>query len=171
MAETAIVVLIPELESLLGEPRRRYTGDGARGMPTHVTLIFPFADSSEVDARLTVIARMLGAFAPFELTFSETARFPGFLYLRPEPARPFVAMTEALAAAFPDFPPYGEEFDEIVPHVTVARADEGVLAALESELAPRLPAKARVERGWLVENTSGRWRRHTAFPLDRHTRV
>ena len=168
MAETAIVVLLPELEPLLGESRRRYTGDGARGMPPHVTLIFPFADSSDLGPRLSVLAGVLGAFAPFELTLSETARFPGLLYLRPEPAQPFVAMTEALAAAFPDFPPYGGEFAEVVPHVTVAQADESILAALESELARRLPVQARVERTWLVENTPAGWRRHTAFPLDRH---
>jgi hypothetical protein len=41
MAETALVVLLPELEPLIGGWRRRYTGDSARGMPPHVTLIFP----------------------------------------------------------------------------------------------------------------------------------
>ena len=167
MAETAIVVLLPELEPLLGESRRGYTGDGARGMPPHVTLIFPFADSSDLGPRMSVLAAVLGAFAPFELAFSDTARFPGLLYVRPEPAQPFVAMTEALAAAFPDFPPYGGEFAEVVPHVTVAEANENILAALENELAPRLPVQARVERAWLVENTTAGWRRHTAFPLDR----
>jgi 2'-5' RNA ligase len=168
MAETAIVVLLPELEPLIGDSRRRYTGDGARGMLPHVTLIIPFADSSDLEARLSVLAEVLGGFAPFELELSDIARFPGFLYLRPEPARPFVAMTEALVAAFPDFPPYGGEFAEVVPHVTVAQADETILAALETQLAPRLPVKARVERAWLVENTPEGWRRHTAFPLDRH---
>ena len=38
MAETALVVLIPELEPLIGDWRRRYTGDGGRDMPPHVTL-------------------------------------------------------------------------------------------------------------------------------------
>jgi hypothetical protein len=80
-------------------------------------------------------------------------------------------MTEALESAFPEFPPYAGEFDDIVPHVTVAQADEEVLAGIERELAPQLPVRARVERGWLVENTPVGWRRHTAFPLDRRTGV
>jgi hypothetical protein len=80
-------------------------------------------------------------------------------------------MTEALAAAFPEFPPYGGEFQVIVPHVTVAQADDAVLADLEGELVRRLPVQTRVERAWLVEDTPSGWRRHTAFPLDRHTRV
>jgi hypothetical protein len=36
---------------------------------------------------------------------------------------------------------------------------------------PQLPVRARVERGWLVENTPAGWRRHTAFPLDRRKDV
>jgi 2'-5' RNA ligase len=171
MAETAVVVLLPELEPLIGGWRRRYTGDGARGMPPHVTLIIPFADSADLDDRLGPLARELGGFAPFDVAVSETARFPGLLYLRPEPEEPFIAMTEALASAFPAFPPYAGAFDEIVPHVTVAQTDEEVLAAIERELVPQLPVRARVERGWLVENTPAGWRRHTAFPLDRRKDV
>jgi 2'-5' RNA ligase len=171
MAETAVVVLLPELEPLIGGWRRRYTGDGARGMPPHVTLIIPFADSADLDERLGPLGLTLGAFAPFDVAVTETARFPGLLYLRPEPEESFIAMTEALASAFPAFPPYAGEFDEIVPHVTVAQADEEVLVGIERELVPQLPMRARVERGWLVENTRAGWRRHTAFPLDRRTAV
>jgi 2'-5' RNA ligase len=171
LADSAVVVLLPELEPLIGGWRRGYTGDGARGMAAHVTLIFPFADTADLGDRLAPLGRALGVFAAFEVTLIETARFPGLMYLRPEPEEPFVAMTEAIAVAFPEFPPYGGKFEEIVPHVTVAEADEPVLADAERELVPKLPVKARVERAWLVENTPAGWRRHTAFPLDRHTRV
>jgi len=171
LAETALVVLLPELEPLIGGWRRRYTGDGARGMPPHVTLIIPFADSSEVDARLAAVGTLLGAFAPFEIELLETARFSDVLYLRPQPAEPFVRMTEALVEAFPEFPPYGGEFDEVVPHVTVVQSDDEVLTAAEKELVTQLPAKTRVERAWLVENTPQGWRRPSAFPLERRTSV
>jgi 2'-5' RNA ligase len=171
MAETALVVLLPELESLIGGWRRRYTGDGARGMPPHVTLIIPFADSSEVDRRLDAVGRVLADFAPFEMALRETARFPELLYVRPEPAEPFVAMTEALTDAFPEFPPYRGEFDEIVPHATVAQSDDETLTAIERELVPQLPAQIRIEGAWLVENAPAGWRRHTAFPFERRTSV
>ena len=171
MSETALVVLLPELEPLIGGWRRRYTRDGARGMPPHVTLIIPFADSSEVERRLDGVGRVLRDFAPFEIGLREMARFPELLYLGPEPAEPFVAMTEALADAFPEFPPYGGEFDEIVPHVTVAQSEDEVLAGVERELLPQLPVEARCERAWLVENTPAGWRRHTAFALERRKAV
>jgi len=80
-------------------------------------------------------------------------------------------MTDALADAFPGFPPYGGEFDAIVPNATVAQADDETLAAIESELITQLPVQARVERAWLVENAPAGWRRHTAFPLERRTSV
>jgi 2'-5' RNA ligase len=171
VAETALVVLFPELEPLLGPWRRRYTGDGPRGMPPHVTLIFPFADSAEADDLRDPLGRVFADFAPFELVLRQTARFPGLLYLRPEPAETFVAITEALVNAFPDFPPYGGEFAEIVPHVTVAQGEDEVLAATERQLEQQLPVKSRVERAWLVEDTSSGWRRHTAFPLERRKSV
>jgi 2'-5' RNA ligase len=171
MAETAVVVLLPELEPLIGAWRRSHTADGARGMPPHVTLIGPFADSSDVDRLLAPLGRALAPFAPFEFELRETARFPGFLYLRPEPGEAFVAMTEALAQAFPAFPPYAGEFADIVPHVTIAQGDEDVLAAAERELRPQLPVRPRVERAWLVEDTPGGWRRRMAFPLERRKAV
>jgi 2'-5' RNA ligase len=167
LAETALVVLLPELEPLLGHWRGRLTGDGRRGMPPHVTLIIPFADSAEVEQRSHALRRVFASFSPFELALSQTARFPGLLYLAPEPAEPFVALTEALADAFPEFPPYAGEFDAIVPHVTVAEADDEVLATAERELAAHLPVTTRVERAWLVEDTPDGWRRHTAFALER----
>lgn len=140
-------------------------------MPPHVTLIFPFADSAEADELLEPLGRVFGAFAPFEIALRQTARFPGLLYLRPEPAEPFVAITEALVNAFPDFPPYAGEFAEIIPHVTVAQGEDEVLAAAEQELGAQLPVKSRVERAWLVEDAAGGWRRHTAFPLERRKSV
>ena len=171
MAETALVVLLPEFEPLLGQWRSRLTGDGARGMPPHVTLIIPFADSSEVARRLEAVKGVFASFCPFELKLSQTGRFTGLLYLQPEPAGPFVAITEALADAFPEFPPYAGEFDEILPHVTVAQANQDVLATVERELAAQLPLETRVERAWLVEDTPQGWRRHTGFALERRTSV
>jgi 2'-5' RNA ligase len=168
MAETAIAVLFPELEPLVGELRSLHTRSGARDMPPHVTLIYPFADSSEVDGLIPVVRRELGRFAPFEVTFRRLGRFPGHVYLVPEPEEPFVEMTAALEQAFPSFPPYGGKFDEVVPHLGIADGDEKVLEAIERELLPALNVTSRVECVWLLEDTPEGWRRHTGFPLDRH---
>jgi 2'-5' RNA ligase len=171
MAETALVVLFPELEPVIGALRRDHTGDGARGMPPHATLIYPFADAADVAERRATVGAALSRFAPFEVRFAETARFPDVVYVKPEPSEPFVAMTRTLMRAFPEFPPYGGRVAGIVPHVTVANGDEALLDRVEAEVAPKLKLglTARVERAWLVEDTPAGWRRHTPFPLERRT--
>jgi 2'-5' RNA ligase len=167
VAETAIVVLVPELEPLVASWRRSLTQDGERGMPPHVTLLYPFVDEADVDAARPKVARVLASFAPFEASFAATARFPDTLYLAPEPPAPFVAMTEALAGAFPEYPPYGGAFDEVVPHVTVAHGDQERFASIEDELRPVLPVSVRIERAWLMSDGPDGWRREAPFPLDR----
>jgi 2'-5' RNA ligase superfamily len=116
------------------------------------------------------VAHELGRFRPFEVAFRSTSRFPGTLILPPEPAEPFVAMTETLLGAFPDYPPYGGAFEKVVPHLTVAHGDPALLDALEVELGD-VEVSVRVELVWLVENRPEGWRRHTPFPLNRSERV
>ena len=45
MAETALEVVIAELEPLVAVWRDRFTAEGPRAMPPHVTLLYPFADA------------------------------------------------------------------------------------------------------------------------------
>jgi hypothetical protein len=46
MAKTAVVVRVPEAEPVIGRHRRAHTPSGADGMPAHVTVLVPFADSA-----------------------------------------------------------------------------------------------------------------------------
>src|SRR5256885_2747997 len=125
MRRSAVLVHIPEAEPVVGEWRLRHTHDGPLGVPPHVTLLFPFvpADSlsGEVEKRL---ARIVGEAEPFDVTFARTARFPGLVYLEPRPSRSFSALTEVIAAEWPEHPPYEDEFDEVIPHLTVAESED-----------------------------------------------
>ena len=170
MTETALVITVPEADSLIGEYRRRHTRDGAAGMPAHVTLLYPFADVDALtDATSDEIAQVSRSFDAFDFVIRKTARFEGdLLWLRPDPSEPFVALTEALARAFPEFPPYGGVHDEIVPHVSVAHGDDALFAALEHELAPALPIRSAATEIELFEHVGGRWRRRAGFELNRH---
>jgi 2'-5' RNA ligase len=171
MAQTALVVLFPALEPVIGEFIRRHTPGGTQGLGPHATLIVPFAETPTGVDSLALVARAVAPFAPFDVALNETALFPArgnepaTFYLVPEPAEKFVALTGALAQAFPEFPPYGGEFDEIVPHVTVAQGDDALLGQVERDLDPLLPLATRAERVWLVEHAAAGWRRRSAFPL------
>ena len=126
--ETAVIIAVPEADPFVGLWRRQYTVDGAEGVPAHITLLYPFTDTSLYTARRGhEIENVLGDFAPIRFSLSSTAYFqgrPNVLYLAPDPPAPFAAMSEALFARFPEHPPYGGVHDEVIPHLTVAEHDD-----------------------------------------------
>jgi 2'-5' RNA ligase len=105
-------------------------------LPPHVTVLFPCPGDA------AAIARVLAPFEPFDVVFPRVDRFPGTLWLAPEPSEPFAAMTAAMVARFPDHPPYRGVFREVVPHLTVAQANLDDTAEL---VEPLLPLHSRVE--------------------------
>jgi 2'-5' RNA ligase len=165
-SRTAIVVPVVEADSLLaaaGIPRERAV---PRGMPLHVTALFPFMPPRDVDDEtLAALRRLAAQTAPFAFTLASVERFAGgVLYLALDPAQPFVALTAALVARWPRWPPYGGAFDEVVPHLTVVTGEEppGVAAALESAL----PVPARASKLWLMaEERDGSWSARARLPL------
>lgn len=169
MSESALVVLVPAAEPCVGALRLRYDPVARLGMPAHVTLLHPFVDPREITA--AIVDRVRGALAnvrAFAFRLDEIARFPETIWLAPEPATPFIALTEALAAAFPSHPPYGGRFPTIVPHLTVAHVT-GDGSAMENELRGNLqrlgPVASTCSAVDLMDDTSGTWRLRHHFAL------
>ena len=107
---------------------------------------------------------LLASFAPIDVTFRETRRFPDVVYLAPEPADPFVEMTNALGARFPEWPPYEGRFPSIVPHLTIASG--AALDAAEEDVSRRLPLHARAATALLLsEVRPQRWMQQAEFRL------
>jgi 2'-5' RNA ligase superfamily len=98
--------------------------------------------------------------------FSRVGRFEEVAYLAPEPAEPFVELTLALVARY-GYLPYGEEFEEIVPHLTIVnRAPPELLDEVERALASELPIRAEIRAAALIEeDAEGTWRSRAAFRL------
>jgi 2'-5' RNA ligase len=171
--ETALLVTVPEAEPLVGALRRRYDAAAGAGVPAHVTVLYPFLDVSRIDAGVIgALAALLARHEPFEVEFARCGRFPDVLFLAPEPAAPFVALTEAVAGRWPEAPPYAGKFDGSDPHLTVAYDREpvpygpGTYDTVEAELRPGLPVRARVASVSLfVCDETERWHRRQVFPL------
>jgi 2'-5' RNA ligase len=130
----------------------------SHGVPPHVTLLIP------APADLETAGAMLEPFGPFEVTFPRFDRFPNTLWLAPEPAEPFVRLTEELARVFPEHLPYDGAFEEITPHLTVAQGDD--LDEAETAIAPRLPLRSRASSVVLFEQVApDRWRENDRLEL------
>jgi 2'-5' RNA ligase len=166
---SALVVAFPALGAALGELRRRLDPSAPAGMPPHVTVLYPFAAGAGRDR--SVVDRLEATFAPlaaFPVRFERVGWFgERVLYLVPDPADRFAELTAAVAAAFPDLPPYGGAFDTVVPHLTVGEdAPRRQLRRAAAVLEGVLPLEAAVSGIWLMEGggPSG-WRCAHSFEL------
>jgi 2'-5' RNA ligase len=165
--QTGLVIVVPAAEPVVDRWRQRYDPAAPAGVPAHVTVLYPFLALDRIDESVTATLRdVLAARPAFELEFRRCGRFPDAIYLDPEPAEPCRRLTEAIAARWPEAPPYGGIFDAVVPHLTVAQtADEETLAGVERDVAGKLPVRSAVREIWLYAYDGSRWAAHTSFPL------
>ena len=64
-------------------------------------------------------------------------------------------MTAAVLALHPEYPPYGGEHSEVVPHLTLGHREEGPLDGAAAAIATRLPIRARASEVWLLGTRRG----------------
>ncbi len=164
--ETAILLRVPEAEPLVGRWRQRGDSSAALGVPAHVTLLYPFVPEPD-EGVIEELRWMFRGVDAFELTFSAIGQFPQVVYLAPEQGEQCQQLTAALARRWPDCPPYGGEFDEVVPHLTVVDSEDEQLRARACAEVPRgLPVRSTARQASLwVRDDGGRWSEFAAFPL------
>jgi len=155
---TALIVEVPEAEPAVGELRLQHDWSAARGVPAHITILFPFADPDDVDE--DALAGFFARFRPFDFVLDRIERFQeGAVWLRPEPSLPFVDLIAAVEQRWPDYPPYEGIHDEVIPHLTVSDTPVDVYV--------ELPIAARAREVVLIEEDEAteRWSRRRAFSL------
>jgi 2'-5' RNA ligase len=170
--ESTILVPVPEAEPVVGQLRAELDRSASRGIPAHVTVLYPFVPPEQITAAVIGKAAAAVASVPgFDCRFAGTGWFGDqVVWLAPEPASPFRALTAAVHAAFPQRPPFGGAFAEVIPHLTVGDRPEGglgVLRAAEAEVLAALPVRTHVGRAWLMTGTQapGSWQLRATFPL------
>jgi 2'-5' RNA ligase len=172
---TALVVVMREAEDVLAPVRRRHLRSTVdRGIPAHVTILFPFVQARDVGP--TLVDRLRALFAPVEPFGCELARvdsFPGYAWLAPEPADRFLELMTIAHREFPDLPPYGDAAIDPIPHCTVGAADEPerlaeIVVDVRAALAPRLPIACAVEAVTILEELGDEtWLERETVPLGR----
>ena len=151
VGESAIIVPV-QVPVAVNRLRDRMDPSAAQGVPAHVTLIYPFmpVDMLKDDVRRR-IEQIIASEPSFSFTLGSFGRWPNVVYLAPEPAEPFRRLTKALAAAFPDYPPYEGAHEVVVPHLTIAQdVPDDYYAAAEHALPALLPVRDIVREAWLI---------------------
>src|SRR5205807_7083849 len=121
------LIPVPEAEALVGGWRYEYDPSARAGVPPHITVLVPFLPPAEItDDELSELGSLFEAMEPFDFELARVDWFGrAILFLAPEPADRFIRVTDAIASQF-GTPPYDDDFDDVVPHLTAAHATDGV---------------------------------------------
>lgn len=165
--ESAIIIPVPAAEPAVQASRLLYDPVATRGVPAHITLLYPFAPPSRISRESEALREVFSTVAAFNFSLTEVRRFPTAAYLHPEPVSTFTQLIEILTKRWPEFPPYGGTFAKVIPHLTVAdRADVEVLDRVQQQIQPSLPILARATEVWILcSDEKNMWSRTEAFPF------
>ena len=175
-ARSALLIVVPEVALLIDSYRQAYTADGA-SVPSHITLYHPFFAPDETTPEVRRrIAEVAAATPRFDFTVSSVSRFPaGLMYLAPEPADPFLDLIAGLRQEFREVSPYWDQYDEVMPHLTVADPAVGDAAAhlarIEAIISEQLPIRCAAHDIVLLQRirpAPAPWDVQGRFPLGAH---
>ena len=167
-----VIDLDPELPAIVDVHAELAPELRARGIPFHLTVLYPFAPPDEVDALLPPLEQVLARHGPFALELAGVGEWPGVVYADPEPSEPLRALMHDVWGALPAFPPYQGEHDDPHPHATIAVPDAASQAAVAARareaLRESLPAQVTVAALLLLEeHEPGYWRPRRRLALGR----
>lgn len=167
--ESAIIVPV-EVPVAMRRLRDGLDPAAAVGVPAHITLLYPFIRPEALDDGVRAeVARIIATESAFPFVFRRVERWPDIVYLPPEPSAPFSRLVGRLAAAYPDYPPYGGAHDlaDIVPHLTIAQSNRAdYLEAAVHALPALLPVRGFAREASLIAHAPGeRWQSLWKLPL------
>ncbi|MTD53611.1 2'-5' RNA ligase family protein [Amycolatopsis pithecellobii] len=169
---SALIVPVPETESLVTAHRRSLGEVPVSAVPTHVTVLYPFVPPGSIGPdTLCELAGALAGMTAFDCAFTQVKWFDDeILWLEPKPDEHFRALTAAVCKRFPAHRPYDGDHPDTVPHLTVADRRSGDVTGkrrIATDIAAHLPVHARIDRVRLVagEDEHGPWRTISEFTL------
>lgn len=169
MLRSGLIVEVPEAEIAVGPWRAALDGLAGRGVPAHVTVLFPFIPISKIDSSTEHHLRALFAeVESFDFQLVDVLWFDDtVVWLAPDADAEFRRLTALVEREYPEYPPYGGLFDDAVPHLTVGdRAPVEDMRAASEALRTELPISATAHAVTLMaEQPDGRWRRAATFPF------
>jgi 2'-5' RNA ligase len=168
--QSALIIEVPEAEPAVAHCREHFDGSAGLGVPAHITVLAPFLPPASIGpTEFAGLERLLAPISRFRFQLSHTGWFGHeVLWLGPRDPAPFRALTSHLYRAFPDFPPFGGRFDEVVPHLTIGQGHPvDDLRAAEQSVQGCLPIDARATAVTLMTQraSEARWTKAAVFDL------
>ncbi len=171
MAHSVVMIPVPDLEGVVRPRLERLMPEVVPADPddtvAHITVLGPFMALGDLtEGVLDELERFFADVTPFDFQLTGLHTFPGGkVYLAPSPAAPFRNLTHQLAHLFPEHPPSGGAFDEVVPHLSVPIPPGEGTEALEFELAPRFPMTTYAREATLFWHEPGNCHTVARFPF------
>jgi 2'-5' RNA ligase len=168
---TALIVVVPEVEPVVGAFRATLDRAASWGVPAHVTVLYPFLPPDEITPEvLDALGEVVRGVPRFDVTFEQVGWFgETVVWLDPRPNRPFRDLTDAVFRRFPQAPPYEGTIEDVVPHLTVGHdVPLPVLREAAETVAASLPVTAPIRTVRLIAGSPeppGPWRTVAEFPL------
>jgi 2'-5' RNA ligase superfamily len=168
--QSGLIVEIPEAEPAVARHRERLDANALLGVPAHITVLFPFMPPETIGPlAFAELEDLFAAAGRFRFQLDRTGWFgDNALWLAPRDPGPFSALTNRVYQAFPAYPPFEGQFDDIVPHLTVGHGHPvNDLRAAEEAVQAHLPINAHATTVTLMtqQAAAGMWVRTATFNL------
>jgi hypothetical protein len=163
-----ILIPVPEVDRIVRPFAERQSPE--RRFPTtvaHISLC-DFKPTDQIDDEaIQGLSEFFATVPPFEATLDRIERFSsGLAFLAPEPRAAFDKLIARVSSRYPETPPYGGQFDVVVPHVSLYLPRE----CSDGDLDPvrlLLPVRFHVSEARLVDYTPTICRDLASFSLAR----
>lgn len=168
--ETSLVVPVTQAMADVEPWRERLDPFLTRGMPTHVTVEYPFLPPADLDAAVrSSLATLFGSVPAFGFELIEVRWFDDrVVWLAPQPDARFRQLTAGVIDRWPTLRPYGGPPGLVPPHLTIGVSEPRErLQEAARALEPLLPIACTAEEVWLMAGSSapGSWTIEARFPL------
>lgn len=172
MSQSVIVIPAPSADPVIGKWRKKYDHVALHGIPSHITLLFPFKDSGTINEEIIQkLERVLLTSKQFEYTLEKVSTFPGVIYLEPSPRERFIKITKDIVHVFPENLPYEGKYKGINPHATIAQIrdiekTDSLKKQIEEDISKSFPIHCVAKEARLmIKDEKGEWHVHSKFPF------
>jgi 2'-5' RNA ligase len=152
-----LIIEVPEAEAAVAAHRERLDASASLGVPAHITVLFPFmAPAAVTPAAQAELRHLFAGVSRFRFRLDRTDWFGAdVLWLGPADEGPFRSLTSQVHQAFPAFPPFEGQFEDVVPHLTVGHGHPvDDLRAAEAAVQAHLPIEGYATAVTLVTQQS-----------------